>query len=179
MDVFAAIENRRSVREFADESVGDAAIERILDAGQAAPSAGNRQARAFVVVRDETGRRDLATASSQRFLAAAPVIIAVCADRRRSGREYGERGRRLYAIQDATAAVQNMLLAIHATGMGGCWVGAFDEERVHAILDVPAHVRVIALIPVGHPAEHPSSPGRRPLSEVVHEDRWGGCGTYR
>jgi nitroreductase len=105
------------------------------------------------------------------FIAEAPVVVVVCANYPRSMRVYGERGR-LYAEQDATAAVQNMLLAAHALGLGSVWVGAFVEPEVSKILSLPDHVRPLAILPIGYPAESPRPRRRYPIEELTHHEGW-------
>jgi nitroreductase len=102
------------------------------------------------------------------FLTQAPVVIVVCAVPARSGRRYRERGEKLYCLQDTAAAVQNILLAAAGSGIGTCWVGAFDEEGVRRVLGLGHDLRPVAMIPLGYPDEVPSVPGRRSLEEIVH-----------
>ncbi|RLF23588.1 MAG: nitroreductase family protein, partial [Thermoprotei archaeon] len=111
-------------------------------------------------------------ALGQMWIAEAPVVVVVCANIPRTAWRYGERGRSLYCLQDTAAAIQNMLLAAHALGYGTCWVGAFDEEEVSRILGLPDHVRPVAIVPIGKPAESPIPPPRRPLDEVVHWEKY-------
>ncbi|MCX8172803.1 MAG: nitroreductase family protein [Archaeoglobaceae archaeon] len=163
---------RVSIRKFHSKEIDEKTIKLILEAGNAAPSAGNLQARDFVVVRDPAIKNELAKASlRQMFVAQAPVVIVVCANYPRSMRVYGERGR-LYAEQDATAAVENILLAVTALNLGAVWVGAFDEKRVSEILGLPTHVRPMAIIPIGFPAEQPPRRSRYPIEELTHYERW-------
>jgi nitroreductase len=163
---------RVSIRKFLPKEIDEKTIRLILEAGNAAPSAGNLQARDFIVVRDQKIKNELAKASlRQMFIAQAPVVIVVCANYPRSMRVYGERGK-LYAEQDATAAVQNILLAVTALNLGAVWVGAFDEQRVSEILALPPHVRPMAIVPVGYPAEQPSRRNRYPIEELTHYERW-------
>jgi len=168
LEVFEAIKTRRSIRSFTDEDVSNEDIERILDAARYAPSAGNIQPWIFIVVRDEKIKMRLSEAAlGQFFIEEAPVVIVVCADEERSRRGYGDRGAKLYCIQDTAAATQNILLAAHALGLGACWIGAFNEEEVKKILNIPEGVRPVAIIPIGHPAEKPRIIFKRPLSEIV------------
>jgi nitroreductase len=171
MDVFEAISGRRSVRSFRADGVSDDFVKRLLEAARWAPSAGNVQPWDFVVVRKPDMKRALGEAAyGQAFIEAAPLVIAVCADERRSSRAYGARGKNLFCIQDTAAAVQNILLAAYSMGLGTCWVGAFDEEAVRGVLRVPDGVRPVALVPVGHPARVLGTRNRRPVSEVVHKE---------
>jgi len=94
----------------------------------------------------------------------------VCANQLRSGSGYGSRGVNLYCLQDTAVATQNMLLAAHALGLATCWVGAFQEEEARKVLHTPNGVRPVAIIPVGHPAEKPEAPDRRPMSDIVHHE---------
>jgi len=119
----------------------------------------------------ETKRLIAEAALEQMFIATAPVVIVVCANYPRSMRIYGDRGK-LYAEQDATAAVENILLAAHALGLGAVWVGAFHENAIARILELPNYVRPIAIIPVGWPAEKPGRRSRYPIQELTHWERW-------
>ncbi|MCJ2520089.1 MAG: nitroreductase family protein [Candidatus Thermoplasmatota archaeon] len=173
MDVFEAIRGRRSVRAYRDKEVSEDLVDRIFSAAVMAPSAGNLQAWEFVVVRDQKRKEELAQAAlDQGFIASAPLVIAVCANRTRSAQRYGARGADLYCIQDCAVATQNLLLAAYDLRLGTCWVGAFDEAAVSQILQIPNDVRPMALIPLGYPAERPDSPSRLPLERVLHFERY-------
>jgi len=166
-----AIENRRSIRKFKGEKISESDIQTLLHAAHMAPSAGNLQAREFIIVSSEEGRRDLASAAlDQEFVSEAPVVIVVCANTARSESRYMARGT-LYAIQDATASVMNILLAAYSLGLGTCWVGAFDERRVTSLLNLPENVRPIALIPIGHSDEAPTPPPRLG-DKIEHREKW-------
>ncbi len=166
------IYERVSIRKYKPDPVPDELILELLKAGNAAPSAGNLQARDFIVVKNPETKKKIAKAAlEQMFIASAPVVIVVCANYPRSMRIYGERGK-LYAEQDATAAVENILLAAHALGLGAVWVGAFYENAVSKILDLPEFVRPIAIIPVGWPDEKPAKRSRYPVEELTHWERW-------
>ena len=169
MEVFKAIKERRSVRAFTPEMVSEEEIMKIIDAARWAPSAGNIQPWEFIIVRRPEIKRGLSAAAlNQTFIEEAPVVIVVCANENRSSWGYGERGRTLYCLQDTAAATQNMLLAAYALGLGTCWVGAFREEGVRRVLNIPRGVRPVAIVPVGHPAEKPRPRPRRSLREIVH-----------
>ncbi len=171
MDVFEAIEGRRSVRRFKPDPIDERDLEKILNAGRLAPSAGNCQPWEFVVVRNEDIKRELVRAAlGQSFVAGAPVVVVVCANIPKSSNRYGGRGAELYCIQDTAAAIQNMLLTAYALGYGTCWVGAFDEETASRAIKAPEGVRPVGIIPIGRPAERPKAPPRISLNEMVHEN---------
>ncbi len=166
MDVFEAIKKRRSIRRF-DQSkkVSKAQVNKILEAAKWAPSAGNLQSIFIYIVRDEKIKEKLYKATTgQLHVMKASVVFVVCADRERIS-YYGERGRSLYCIQDATIAVQNMWLALTGLGLGAVWVGAFDEEVVSQVLNVSSHHRPVAILPVGYPSESPKAPSRRSVED--------------
>ena len=172
MDIEKCIEGRRSIRAFKSEPVDDSIITEALRMANLAPSAGNLQARDFIVVKDAATKAALAQAAyDEDFVRSAPVVVAVCANLQRIG-HYGERGRTLYCIQDSSAAIENMILFLHSKGIGSVWVGAFDEEAAGAALHVPEEARPVALIPIGHPAETGTKTGRIPLDRIVHKEKW-------
>jgi nitroreductase len=173
MELFEALNNRRSIRKYRRAPIPEDHLTRILEAAIQAPSAGNLQPWRFVVIRDT--RRKIAIAEAalrQSMIAEAPVVIVVCADQQRSKRYYGERGVNLFCIQDTSAAVQNLMLAAFALGLGTCWVGSFDEKKVSSILHAPDGVRPVAIIPVGYTTDHPAPTPRRSLSEIVQEENF-------
>jgi len=169
MDLWTTIDARHSVRRFDPSEVGSATVKKILEAAIRAPSAGNQQPWHFYVVRSKEIKLGLAQAAyGQGFVAQAPVVIVVCADPERSATRYGTRGRELYCLQDTAAATEHVLLAATALGLGACWVGAFDEKAAARALQLPSHLRPVAMVPIGHPvAERRATSPRRPLSEVT------------
>jgi nitroreductase len=168
------IKSRCSIRKQTSDPIPDEDIETILEVGFSAPSAGNRQPWRVIVVKDNSLRQRLAEAAlKQAFVAKAPVVFAVCAVPEESAARYGERGSNLYVFQDTAALTQNVLLAAHSLGYGGCWVGAFEETQVSEVLDIPGNMRPVALIPVGRfEGESPPRRQRRPLSEVVVREKF-------
>ncbi|MBS7639643.1 nitroreductase family protein, partial [Candidatus Bathyarchaeota archaeon] len=120
----------------------------------------------FIVVRDAETRRRLAEIHRYgRFMAESPVVIAVTGDPSKS----------IFWREDLGAAVQNMLLAAYAQGLGTCWMGVADtpfEEPIKKLLGVPENLRVLCTISLGYPAEKPSK-GREPLKRKVHWERYG------
>lgn len=172
--MFEAIKDRRSVRAFKSKPVSEEFLVRILEAAQWAPSAGNCQARDFIIVNDFNVKRRLCDAAlGQSFIEEAPIDLVVCANEERSSRRYGDRGRELYCLLDAASAVQNILLAIHALGLGACWVGAFHDANVTKNLNLPRWLRPVAIIPIGYPAEKPRTPSRMGIKAFVHLNHYG------
>ena len=180
LDVSETITGRRRLRVFQRRVVSDKQIRTLIDATRTTPSAGNIQPGEFITVRDQQNKRQLSAAAlNQAFIEEAPLVIVVCANEARSGEGYGSRGVNLYCIQDTAAATQNILLAAHALGLGTCWVGAFQEEMVRKALNTPTHVRPVAIIPVGYPAEKPALRRRRATSEIVHQETYQTIHNYK
>jgi len=170
MDLAEAIKKRRSIRKYLPRKVENDKLDRVLEAGRLAPSAKNLQEWRFVVVRDEGRRKRLAEAAKgQTFVGEAQVVIAACA----TVTDYVMTcGQLTYPI-DLAIAVEHMVLAAAAEGLGTCWIGAFYEEEVKKILNIPPEVRVVALLPLGYPDESPHPRPRKEIGEIVAFESWG------
>ena len=175
METLQAIATRRSVRKYLDKHVPWELVGRILAAGAAAPSAGNLQDWRFIIVRDDEKRKAITEACMlQSWMMQAPVHIVVIGEPAKLKRFYGTRGERLYSVQDSGAACQNMLLAAHDAGLGACWVGALDEEKLKILLKCPPETRPQAVITIGWPAEQPQKPEQFQMMNVSYIERWDG-----
>jgi nitroreductase len=170
MDFFKIVEDRRSMRKYAEKPVEEEKLHKILETANRAPSAGNLQGYEIYVVRKLEQRQALVKAAwDQEFLAEAPVILIFCANPQRSAEGYGERGLSLYSIQDATIACTYAQLAAKAQGLDSVWVGAFDEKGVAEIAHIPPELRPITLLPVGYAGKEPRPRPRRELRDLIHE----------
>jgi nitroreductase len=169
MDTLEAIFTRRSVRSFTQEPISENDLEDLLRAGMQAPSARNEQPWHFIVVNDPEKLHAVPEFHAHaKMVLEAPMAILVCSDRKLESK-------RAAWLQDCSAAAENILLAAHAKGLGGVWIGIFpDSERVSGmqeLLAMPNDVRPVALIAVGHPAEHPE-PINRYDSGRIHWNQW-------
>jgi len=172
MDIVDCIEQRTSVRVFAEDPVEESLVNEALRLANLAPSAGNLQARDFVVVRDVKTKRALMEAAyRQDFVRSAPVVVVFCANLERI-KHYGERGRSLYCLQDVASAIENMMLYLTSKGLGSVWIGAFDERKAAEALSLPPEARPIAIVPIGYPVEPGVRRRRLPLENLIHRDRW-------
>jgi nitroreductase len=167
MSVQSAIKERRSIRSYSDTPVDDDKLTIVLEAARLSPSAGNRQKWNFIVVRDREIRERLANEAS--VLAAAPVVIAACATEAESVMPCGQTA----GTVDTSIALSFMMLQAHELGLGTCWLGSFNEAAVKGILKIPAGVRVVAVTPLGYPAQSPAARPRKPLAEIVSFGRYG------
>jgi nitroreductase len=163
-DVFDAVRTLLAVRTYQAAPVPDALIRRIVEAGRLTGSGMNGQPWHFIVVRDpETLRKLGALATSGRYVAQAPLAIVVATDRSR------------FAVSDASRAIQSMLLTAWADGVGSNWVGFGGLDQVKALLDIPASLDVLAILPFGYPARAvgKGKKQRKALREVAHLERYG------
>jgi len=169
MEFFDALKARSSIRAYADIPVEEEKLDKILEAVNQAPSAGNLQAYEVYVVTRADQRKELAAAAlGQNFMAQAPLALIFCAHADRSSQKYGKRGANLYCLQDATIACTYAMLAATALGLSSVWVGAFDEGKVSDIINAPQAHRPVAILSIGNAAEEPRIRGRRNLSDLVH-----------
>lgn len=162
---------RRSVRKFTDGAVTDAQVQGLLDAAMAAPSAMHCDPWHFIVIRSQEMRDQLADALPYgQMLRQAPLGIIVCGDMKATHRnEYA------YMLHDTSAAIQNLLLAAHAQGLGAVWLGIQpNEDRIAAVTQtfgLPDGIVPVSAIAIGVPAEFPE-PRTRFDAAKVHAERW-------
>ncbi|GAQ94036.1 nitroreductase [Thermodesulfovibrio aggregans] len=167
-EVLKAVKERRSIRSFLKKDIPEDIVKKLIEALIWAPSAGNLQARKFYFVKNKEIKMKLAQAAlNQMFIAEVPLVIVGCIDKNKIFPRYGERGVELYAIQDVACSITNAMLVAHENGLGSCWVGAFREEEVSKILNLPRHLRPVVILPVGYPAYVPSAPPRVSIHEAV------------
>jgi len=175
MTVEEAIRTRQSVREYEDRPVETQKIDAVLEAARLAPSAGNRQEWRFVVVTDSTKRKKMSKAAAgQLFVGNAPCILACCAD---TDHHEMRCGQLCYPIDVAIAIVHITLRAVEL-GLGTCWIGAFYEDEVKKLLEIPDHIKVVELLTLGYPKEKTlRKKNRLPIEKIVFSERWGSTGT--
>ncbi len=175
MDVWDCIRTRRSIRKYKDKQVPWDNIVTIMHAGRFAPSAGNLQSFKFISVQDDSKRKAIAEACMQQYwMETAPIYIVMVGEPEKMERFYGIRGRRLYLIQSIAAAIQNMLLEAHSLGLGSCWIGAFDEDKIRMLLNLPEQVDVHAIITIGYPDENPDMPPKYKIEHMMFFEKWWG-----
>jgi nitroreductase len=178
MELFECIASRRSIRRFTGEPVSEGELRRILQAGIAAPSAGNMQAREFVLVRSPENRRRVAAATNtgitarggelhQNWVATAEVIVVICFEEKRMAARYGEKGRRVMTLLDCMGVAENMMLAVTALGLGTTCVIGFDPQQLEEAIPIPPGLTPCLLLPIGRPAEAPGEVFRFELDEVI------------
>jgi len=167
MEIFDALMTRRSIRAFKRDPVRAEAIEQILRAGMAAPSAGNEQPWEFLLIKDRVVLEGIAHAHPYaEMVRQAPVAIVVCGNISRVRHQD-------FWIQDLAAATENMLLAIHALGLGSVWVGVYPRAKrvaeIRTVLPLPEDIIPFAVLPIGYPAEQKPAEDRFDERRIHHE----------
>ena len=182
MDLFDVIQARKSVRKYTSQSVGQEKIEQIMNAAQLAPSWRNRQCWKFIFVNDPETKKELIRCTgtfNRSWLGKEHAIIVACGNPNQSG----TRNDKSYYLVDVAIAMENLVLAATALGLGTCWIGAFDEDKIKTLLNIPQPYRIVAITPLGYPAKKAgivgqiarkvvNSKNRKPLSDVFSINNW-------
>ncbi len=171
MDFYEVIKKRRSVRKYKPDPIPDDVLKRILEAGRIAPSAKNIQPWKFVVIKDPENKKRIAEACrGQHWVADADVIVCGCALEKIA---WGRMGGYMSSFAvDLAIAMDHIILAAANEGLGTCWIGAFEEKKVKELLNIPEDVRVVALTPIGYPAEEPKDRGRKDFKEIFVYEKY-------
>jgi len=174
MDVMDVIITRRSIRAYMNKPVAYKLLCEILNTAKYAPSSGNIQNWKFILVDNQAAKDGIAECClDQEWMAAASHYIVICNDTTNVKRMYHSRGEKLYSIQNCAAVASNIMLAAHGQGLATCWVGAFDEDKLKAILKIPDDIAPEIIITIGYAAEDAPETPRYPLEEITYFSEWG------
>jgi nitroreductase len=166
MEFYEVISKRRSIRAYKKDTVEDSKLSRILNAARLAPTAANRQPYSLIVVKDEETKQKLKDAYSQEWFFTAPVIVCACALPDDAWKRNDGKG---YVDVDVAIAMDHLILAASAEGLGTCWIAAFKPEVVREVLNIPDNMEPLVLTPLGYPETIPEPTFRKPLEEMVRE----------
>ena len=173
MEVYEAIESRRSVRKYQTDPVDEQTLNKVLEAARLAPSWDNTQCWRFIVVRDAGIKSELAKTlpednPARKAIGNAPVVIVACAKLGEAGYLDGELSsdKGDWYMFDVALAMQNMVLEAQALGLATVYVAWFDEAKATELLEVPEGHCVLAMTPLGYPAQHPNPMPRKKLDEI-------------
>ncbi len=164
MDFYDVVRQRRSVRAYREEPVEQDKLDRVLEAARRAPSAANRQPVKLYVIRDPGLRRRMLEAYGQEWFVNAPVVICACAI---PGEAWQRGDGKNYADIDLAIAMDHLVLAAAAEGLGTCWIGAFKPDALREALELPRAEEPVALTPLGYTAHEPKATPRKPIDELV------------
>jgi len=169
MDVLTAISQRCSIRAYKATDVEEVKRKKVLEAGRLSPSASNRQDWKFIVVKNKETRKKLAKAAfGQSFIADAPVVIVACGTEPRTMLACGQPAHTV----DVSIAFAYMILEAYELGLGTCWIGAFSEEEARKILNIPEHIRIVGMTPLGYPDQPPTQKSRKKLDQIVCYEKY-------
>jgi len=168
MDIFSAIKGRRSVRLFTKKPISKKIVHKIVEAGNWAPSACNRQAWRFIIINNPEAKKRIVDAGTAYFVKNAPLLILITYDNRTDNLEY------LDHIQSAAACIQNMNLAAYALGIGTCWVNNLPAKKsLRKLLRIPSYFEPIALLALGHYERLPQPlPRQNRIEELISMNRF-------
>ena len=164
MEFFKAIKQRKSIREFSEKAVEKELLEKIIDAGRVAATARNEQPWEFVISSDKNILDKICSmCPNGPFIKDAPHLIAVFSKETK------------YYLEVCSAATQNMLLAIEALGLGGCWVAGDKKDyidEVRKLFNVPEGYKLVSMISLGYPKTPKGPKPKRSTKEVLHWEKW-------
>jgi len=152
------------MRAYENRDVEEDKLKRILEAARIAPSAANIQPWLFIVIRKIEVKQKLKAAYARPWFWAAPVVICACGIKSQAWRRSDGKN---YLDVDVAIAMDHLILAATAEGLGTCWIGAFDPTEVKRILNLSPEIEPIALTPLGYPAASPEPKPRKPWEEVI------------
>lgn len=156
--------SRRSVRRYQKKEIPRDAMDKILEAGRQAPSAMNRQPWHFIVVTSNESKKELSKWLFTKHIKDSPVTIVGCAKTGFLDRKW--------SIIGTSIALQNMVIAAWALGIGSCWIGGFKEDKVKELLEIPDKWKIVALVTLGYPDKIPHVKRKKPIEKVVSIDRF-------
>lgn len=175
LPVLDVITERGSIRKYTDKAIPRSDLLKVLEAARLAQSAANRQPWQFIVVTNKEMRVKLADAAHwpdrppQSSVSTAAALVICLADPDASRRVGPFNG----FLVDLAIAIENMALTAWELGIGSCWIGAFQEDKVKALLNAPANLRVVSLLTLGYADEQPRPKSRKSLNEIIHYQRYG------
>jgi nitroreductase len=169
MEVFEAISKRKSIRKYQDKGIEDYKLDKILESARIAPSAANRQEWKFIVVKNQQTRDKLVEAANgQKFVGQAPVTIVACSTESERVMPCGQYA---YTV-DLSIAVSFMILEATELGLGTCWLGAYNEDAVKEILDIPEEITTVAMFTLGYADDGSVSTPRKAIDEIVCYEKY-------
>lgn len=172
MDIDKAIKERHCVMRFKAKAPDWRDIIKAIDLARLAPLAGNIPTLKFLIVTEEDKIQQIADACQQDFVATAKYLVIVCTDPTQCVRSYEERGRK-YCSQQAGAAIENFFLKLTDLGLSTCWTGAFPDNEVKMILQMPEDAIIEGIFPIGY--EMPPKAKQKPkpsLDQVLYFNTW-------
>ncbi|MHA2017569.1 MAG: nitroreductase family protein [Promethearchaeota archaeon] len=170
MEFNDVILKRRSIRKFKQDPVQDEKIRKIIEAARLAPTWSNKQGVRYIIIKDQNTIKEIANATTQKWTENVPMFIIVCISPVNSGKNMNNLE---YFTVDAAICMEHIILAATNEGLGTCWIGWFDEEKIKELLSVPDKTRIIALTPLGYSDYTPREQNRKSLDKICFSEKYG------
>jgi nitroreductase len=170
MEFLKLVQQRYSVRAYKPNPVEDAKLAQVLEAARLAPTAANHQPFRLIVAKVKGREADLQRIYARKWFIQAPLVICACSVHDQ-GWEREDDGAN-YSTVDAAIAMDHLILAATSLGLGTCWVAAFDPIAARQVFGLPENVELVAITPLGYPADKPLPKARKPLADLVHYEKW-------
>jgi len=171
VELLEALRTRRSVRQWTAEPIPDEQLRGLIESAVSAPSAGNSQPWAFVIIR-EPGQLKRLRAAAPGIIGVPAAVVVICLDRCRASQEPSTMDYDMVVLT-LGGAMENLLLAAHAQALGACAIGSFHIPSICSILALPDRLDPKLLVALGHPVQWPRAPSMRPLSETCFFEEVG------
>ena len=162
MDIFETILKRRSVRAYQDKEISKADLDKILEAARMAPSGFNAQGFRIILIKDQAIKVKLGELAKQSYLAKAPVVLALANTMLENK----------YSPLDIAIVLDHVMLASTALGIGTVFIGAYHSDEIRKFLGVPDTAEMVALMPLGYPADKEIPKKRKSLDELVSYEKF-------
>jgi len=164
MSYVEKIFSRRSIRKYKNEPISDDVMHNILEAGRLSPSGGNKQPWHFIVVKDQKSKEAISHKYSKFIEESDFTVVGLYLP----SESFNDR----LSLIDVTIALQSMVIAAQLQDVGSCWIGAFKEDDVKKVLNLPEEAKVVCLVSFGIPDESPAQRPKKAFNEIIHFEKW-------
>jgi nitroreductase len=170
MEFLEIIQKRYSVRAYKPDPVADGLLTEVLEAARLAPTAANRQPFQLIVIHVPGHEDAMRRIYHREWFVQAPLIICACGIPLRGWVRNHDGAN--YTVVDVAIAMDHLILTATSLGLGTCWIAHFDPQAAREVLSLPDGIEPIAFTPLGYPADKPRPKVRKPLTELVHYEKW-------
>jgi len=171
MEFDSVVRRRKSVRKFQRNKISFRFLMDAVDSANQGPFSGNHNHLKYLIVEDKEKIKEIAEACEQDWIEEAPALVLVCSDDSHLEGLYGVRGR-VYSRQSAGAAIYGLMLKLSDIGIGSCWVGAYSDEKIRRIFDIPKDFQVEAIVPIGFSDDGAGKEKKKSLERSIYWEKW-------
>tara|TARA_Y100000310_G_C20683361_1_gene817440 strand:- start:17 stop:610 length:594 start_codon:yes stop_codon:yes gene_type:complete len=173
MEFNSVIKRRKSTRTFRKKNASWKQILEAVDAAIQGPFAGNNNNIHFLITEDKKIIGRVSDFCEQKWISEASIVVLICSDDRHLENQYGERGR-VFSRQQSGAATATFLLKLTELGLSSCWVGAYSDELIKQLFEIPQHIQIESIIPIGYekPSVIKGKKRKKDLDNVLYWEMW-------